>query len=395
MAVESTTVFLVQRIGPYHHARLKAFAGGRPGAVHAIEFRHADAVYAWDLVRDEGNYFRHQTVSRRDLLNLLEAINPDAVVCTGYSDPEIHQAVLWAIGRKRALVVCSDSTREDEDRQWVKEALKRKVVSVFGAALVSGSRAEQYMLSLGIEQTRQFRGWDVVDNDFFAQQSDRIRSEGRLAARALPVAGSFFLCVSRFIAKKNLKGLVEAYGAYLTRSASEGWPLLICGSGPLEQEISEQISTAGLGEKIRLCGFLQYQDLPVYFAFAGAVILPSLSDQWGLVINEAMAASAPVLVSSRCGCSPDLVRNGENGFVFDPRNPVELAERMFLIEGMDEATRYAMGRRSREIVLDYSPRTFADGLERAIGCAGCDRIGASWITRSVLRRLAKRQITHR
>ncbi|HEY4989398.1 MAG TPA: glycosyltransferase [Opitutaceae bacterium] len=393
MAVESTAVFLVQRIGPYHHARLEAFAGGRPGAVHAIEFRVADAVYAWEPVGDEGHYSRYKSASRRELCDLLDTINPDAVVCTGYFDPEIHQAMLWAIGRKKALVVCSDSTREDEIRRWSKEAFKRRVVSVFGAALVSGSRAEQYMESLGIERKRQFRGWDVVDNDFFAERTDQVRSEGRLASRALPVAGPYFLCVSRFVAKKNLGFLIKAYESYLTRSAAAGWPLLICGSGPLEQEIMKLISASGLGERIKLCGFLQYQDLPLYFGFAGAVILPSLSDQWGLVVNEAMAAAVPVLVSSQCGCSPDLVRNGENGYIFGPRNPEELAGRMADIQGMDDARRVAMGRRSREIVSDYSPRAFAEGLERAIGCAGAGRtIRASWIARAVLTRMAMRPI---
>ena len=65
-------------------------------------------------------------------------------------------------------------------------------------------------------------------------------------------------------------------------------------------------------------GFKQYDELPIYYGLAGAFIHASTTEQWGLVVNEAMAAGLPVIVSERCGCAPDLVENGRNGFTFDP-----------------------------------------------------------------------------
>ena len=78
-------------------------------------------------------------------------------------------------------------------------------------------------------------------------------------------------------------------------------------------------------EDVLLPGFKQYPELPLYYGLAGAFVLPSLTEPWGLVVNEAMAAGLPVVVSDRCGCASDLVRPGENGFAFDPCDIEQLA----------------------------------------------------------------------
>jgi glycosyltransferase involved in cell wall biosynthesis len=84
------------------------------------------------------------------------------------------------------------------------------------------------------------------------------------------------------------------------------------------------------------------------------------------LVNEAMACGLPVLVSSRCGCAGDLVRNGENGFVFEPARESKLAERMLLLSTMPDGTRAAMGRRSCEIIAKYSPENWASEVARIV-----------------------------
>jgi glycosyltransferase involved in cell wall biosynthesis len=121
------------------------------------------------------------------------------------------------------------------------------------------------------------------------------------------------------------------------------------------------------------------------------LVLPSVSDQWGLVVNEAMAAGLPVLVSSRCGCAPDLVCEGGNGFAFDPENIEALAGRLAQVAGLDQARRAAMGRRSREMIKSFSPEAFAQGLEAAIACALTQRQpNKSWFIRMPINLLARR-----
>ena len=390
-----TVVFLVQRVGPYHHARLCAWAASRRGTINVIEFRPADAVYAWTSVEEQGGYLRRQTHSREELRRALDELRPQAVVCVGYADPEINQATAWALPRRVPLVTCSDSTHDDEPRSWARESFKRRVVSVFDAALVAGRRADDYLESLGLRSDRRFQPWDVVDNAYFERRAELSRDDEPASRERLKLPPRYFLCVARFIPKKNLQRLVEAYARYAAQAGHEAWSLVLAGTGPLESELRAGVGAAGLKRQVHFPGLLSYSDLPMYYGLASAFVLPSVSDQWGLVVNEAMAAGLPVLVSSRCGCAPDLVCEGENGFTFDPENVDSLAGHLEKVAGLDQARRAAMGQRSREIIKSFSPEAFAAGIDAAVACALTRRRAKkSWFIRLPINLLARRAPTN-
>ena len=137
--------------------------------------------------------------------------------------------------------------------------------------------------------------------------------------------------------KKNLPKLIEAYAEYRIRSESGSqkpevidskalWELVLLGDGPLKTDLRRLISDLRLNEHVHLPGFKQYEELPVYYGLAKAFVHASTTEQWGLVVNEAIASGLPVIVSNRCGCAPELV-NG-NGFTFDPGNRHELVARL-------------------------------------------------------------------
>lgn len=118
-------------------------------------------------------------------------------------------------------------------------------------------------------------------------------------------------------------------------------------------------------EEVTLAGFRQLEETTAYYGLAGAFVHPAQVDQWGLVVNEAMAAGLPVLVSKRAGCAHDLIRDGENGFCFDPADASQLSRLLCKIASPD-TDRAAMGRRSREIIARWSPDRFAEGLWQAL-----------------------------
>ena len=97
--------------------------------------------------------------------------------------------------------------------------------------------------------------------------------------------------------------------------------------------------------------------LPVY-AFANAFVLPSTREPWGLVVNEAMAASLPVIVSNRCGCAEDLVQHGRNGFVFDPNSDAQLTSYLALLSSLSIEERQRLGECALERIAVYSPQNF-------------------------------------
>src|SRR5207247_9937771 len=96
-----------------------------------------------------------------------------------------------------------------------------------------------------------------------------------------------------------------------------------------------QLSTLNLNEHVHLPGFKPYDELPAYYALANAFVHASTTEQWGLVVNEAIASGLPVIVSNRCGCAPELV-NG-NGFNFDATNENELTARLLEMASLSDS----------------------------------------------------------
>jgi glycosyltransferase involved in cell wall biosynthesis len=120
-----------------------------------------------------------------------------------------------------------------------------------------------------------------------------------------------------------------------------------------------------LQDYVVMPGFKQYSELPIYYGLAKAFVHASTTEQWGLVVNEAMASGLPVLVSSRCGCATDLVTEDVNGFLFDPYDVHGLARRMVDICRLTDAQRSAMGRESKRIIAQWGPERFASGFRAA------------------------------
>jgi glycosyltransferase involved in cell wall biosynthesis len=108
-------------------------------------------------------------------------------------------------------------------------------------------------------------------------------------------------------------------------------------------------------------GMKKHDETPAYYGLASCLVIPSLSEAWGLVVNEAEAAGLPILASNKCGCVPELVHRGINGYSFDPKDQQELIRLMHLMSGgsLDLA---AMSQSSRQIIQYYTPERWADAL---------------------------------
>ena len=235
--------------------------------------------------------------------------------------------------------------------------------------LVGGAPQAAYARELGIPEEAIFHGYDAVDNVYFAEQAARVRDMAEVERARLDLPVRFFLAASRFVAKKNLFRLLDAYAAYRQRTGAGAWHLVLLGDGALRAQIESRIVRLDLIGRVMLPGFKQYEELPAWYGLASAFVHASTTEQWGLVVNEAMASGLPVLVSERCGCVPDLVEDGINGFTFDPYDVEALAGLMQRVAAMTDERRAAMGRAGQLIIADWGPERFADGLMQAVQAA--------------------------
>ncbi len=245
--------------------------------------------------------------------------------------------------------------------------IKGKLVGLFSSALVAGTRASDYLIRLGMPAGQIFFGYDVVDNAYFGSRAEAIRADADKIREHFDLPQNYFMASARFVEKKNLSRLLEAFALYRLHSKTS-WSLVLLGDGPLRSDLFAQVDALGLRDEVVMPGFKQITDLPAYYALAGAFVLPSLEEPWGLVVNEAMASGLPVLVSSRCGCAPELVRDGVNGFTFDPQNVGEMARYMLRVSS-PEFPRSAFGKNSGEIVAEWGPERFAQELSKAVEAA--------------------------
>ncbi len=367
-------------LGSYHKARLNAGVQLLPEAeITAIEtvggfgsdenltLRTTDiAKCVTKTMFPEADYGQlSPNAIRQKTQEILNELQPDVVVVCGYSLLEAKRALLWCGKNNVPCALMADSTECDAPRHFAKEWLKGRLVRCFSSALVGGKPQKDYIINLGMAPDRVFTGYDAVDNDYFSRQTEVVRAKDddcRVEHRLPP---RYFLSSNRFIPKKNLFRLLQAYAKY-REGMNDAWDLVLLGDGELMPQVRQSILELNLQKCVSLPGFKQYGELPVYYALANCFILASTSEQWGLVVNEAMASGLPVLVSKRCGCAPDLVEDGKNGFLIDPFSVENMAEKMVRIMRLTETERKSMGQRSREIIANWGPERFAQGLRAAV-----------------------------
>lgn len=374
--------------GPYHLARLiatKKLGEIQRCRVLGLELAGEEQIYPWRRDKaeiDRITLFPDRAVEKVSdpayvcrTWQILHKTQPDVLALACYDRAAMLTALAWAKIYGKIAILMSDSKADDRPRHNWKEWLKGLLVRQFDAALVGGGPHKEYAISLGIPPDRAFVGFDVVDNEHFIRgatvaraQEDRLRQELRLSH-------SYFLTVCRFIEEKNLARLLAAYRIYRQIHPQNPWDLVLCGSGPLEATLRE--TAAGI-PGVHFPGFKQVNEIPVYYGLAGAFIHASSSDTWGLVVNEAMAAGLPVVVSRACGCASDLVQEGVNGFTFDPYD-VEGLARLMVKMSSGAADLKAMGEASRRIISGWTPEVFAKNLFKAVAAAQAAKWSRKWL----------------
>src|SRR5262245_21989228 len=366
---------IFHHIGPYHHARLNAAAERL--SVTGIEWS-AKGYDAWGAPESPARYqkiclfseakedYPEKSHLRRMFSSTLQQTNPDIVAVNGWNNFGSLAAAACCARLAIPMIVMSESARQDEPRTQWKEMIKRRIVGLYSAARVGGQRHVEYLVELGMPVDRIFTGYDVVDNNYFCERARQIRNAKSQTRNLYGLPDNYFLASARFIEKKNLPRLISAYAEYRQKSEADGkaaWDLILLGDGPLRETLNSQLSILNLHDHVHLPGFKHYDELPAYYASANAFVHASAIEQWGLVVNEAIASGLPVIVSDRCGCAPELV-NG-NGFTFDPTNEHELAARLLEMASLSDEERKHLGDNSYRIAANFAPERFSEGLERA------------------------------
>lgn len=356
-------LLLTSIMAPHRSAPFNALAADPAVDFEVVFLARTDPSRDWD-VRDHEMRFSHRTLREVwrtrhgeafshltfGLATILREARPDVLVVGGWDQPAHLEA--FALRRRvaTAFVWWVESTlrdqRQDLDSLW---RTKRRLVEAADAVVVPGSASADYVQTLGAVASRVFIAPNAVDNGLYAARAgDRVSRTG-------PVR---FLFVGRLEPSKGILPLLDAW----TCIADEA-ELTLVGDGSLGERIHERVARAAM-PPIRILGHLDREGLAAEYARADVFVFPSVSDPWGLVINEAMASGLPVVTTSAPGAVDDLVVEGDNGIVVPPFDGGALGAAMEDLS-RDPERRLAMGRRSAERILGQTPEAWAVGMREA------------------------------
>lgn len=283
----------------------------------------------------------------------------ELVVLPGYHRPE-YWAMLAAciVTRKRRAVFC-DSTAFDRPRRLLTSIPKRLFFSLCDGYFGFGERSREYLMSLGAKRERIFVPCQAaaLPRSFLPERA----REARVSARrgGAPV----FLYVGRLSEEKGIDSLLDAF--VRVREVLPEATLRIVGTGAQNGTLREQVRALALDAYVKFVGSLQDEPLSREYFGATCLVLPSHSEPWGLVVNEALSHGCPAVVSDRCGCVPELIVDDETGRAF-PAGDVEALARALI-----EATRrFGDAEHTANVcmarIAGFDPRSAAANIER--GC---------------------------
>jgi glycosyltransferase involved in cell wall biosynthesis len=318
--------------------------------------------FDWDLPLLDGyrSQFLRNTASRPDVNRFFGCITPeltgiiregafDAFIVHGWSTVSYWQAIQACWRTRTPVLVRGDShlgTPRPPWRRALKWPLHRWFIPKFDGYLVVGARSKEYLMHYGANAERCFMTPHAVDNARFEATSRELKPQrDRLRGRfGLSPDSVVYLFAGKFIDVKRPRLFVEG----LARAAASAPRIegLMVGDGPLRAEIEAAVRS--LKAPVRFAGFLNQQEMPTAYASADVLVLPSASETWGLVVNEAMASGLPAIVSSTVGCAPDLIVSGETGDVFQSGDAEALSAVMSrFASDADVRTRMSVGAQAR------------------------------------------------
>jgi L-malate glycosyltransferase len=366
-------LFLWESFGPHHVDRVQACAAHFAGeyAVYGVEIATFDANYEWrGSIGADGFLkivlFRNLTRQRighfhcfwRIVTTCLRLKSKYLFFCN-FNQPAIFASALMLRLLGRRLILMNDSKFDDKTRRLWKELIKSVFYLPYNAAIAAGHRSKSYLTFFGFREDRVAIGYDTV-------AVDRIRALAGVepAPGGVPHRERHFSVIARFLPKKNLSLALDAYAHYIDQHQGTPRELHICGSGELESSLREQADRLGLAG-VRFLGYQPEHEVARILGASLALILPSVEEQHGLVINEAIAMGVPVLVSDNCGARDLLVRTGVNGYVFEPDAATGLAYLMARLErDPEEWTQLARG--NRQFTGFADTKMFVAAVERSI-----------------------------
>jgi glycosyltransferase involved in cell wall biosynthesis len=316
----------------------------------------------------------------------LARLKPDVIICCGWDTPASFYASFYAKWTNTPFILWSGSTAAEATLlRRATNPLVQGLVKRASAWLAYGSRAKEYLVSLGAVAEETYLAYNTVDLPAFAAASagaDKKSLRDRLGIATKYVA----LYCGNLLDLKGVGDLIEAFGTVCgqARTDTDGHErekderaadrraaditLVLVGSGKHEARYRARARALGIIERVVFAGFVARSEMPSFYAIGDILVVPSRSEVWGLVINEALACGVPAIATDACGAAPDLIHEGENGSIVPARNIEALAGAITAFFEHPERHE-AMRAAARASIAPFTIERAADAFVDAVRCA--------------------------
>ena len=284
------------------------------------------------------------------LSKLLKSVDADVIIAEGF-----FQWTPWALARalslKAPFIIAYERTAHTERHcPWWRLAY-RKIINYFvNGYLVNGSLCREYL------ETSMFTKGKLIQEGIMAADSGVLAAKVALENHSKSSLGIKYLFVGRLIALKGVEYLLRAWQLHVQKYTDDS--LTIVGDGPEFDKLSSIIV-----KNVRLVGAVDYDSIHQFYAQSDVFVIPTLEDNWSLVVPEAMSCGLPIACSCYNGCHSELVKEGINGTVFDPLVQDSIVTALMYFHQVDLKK---MGAKSRDIEREYSPEKCAVRAYRGI-----------------------------
>lgn len=271
---------------------------------------------------------------------------PDGVALGGWWNHKYLEVARRQRRQDLPVVMYSDLPWTGDLKQRLKlTIIRRRIRGAVTHMWVPGRPHYRVATTLGFVPSQVLTGMYACDVDRFKTSDEVVRSKS-------------FIFVGRLEPIKGIGSLLDAYQRYRKTTRSP-WSLTLCGAGSLSAVLDGQAGVSHLP-------FVQPEELPSVLSLAGAFVMPSVIEPWGVAIHEAAAAGLPLVCSDRCAAAAHLVHNNFNGLVFPMGDAAALADCFSRISGLPDRSRDEWGERSSVLAEQFTPHRWAKTLISAI-----------------------------
>ena len=297
---------------------------------------------------------------QKGLINTIKNTNPDIIITDGFFQWTYAPLIIKLFNKKVKHVMCYEGWQHTErNMQFFRIWYRKLAMKLIDSICCNGILSKKYVESLGYPSEKISLGNMAADTSFFSEKSSEItQCDIDSFRKRMNLKGTVYCFSGRLVQLKGIKELVVAWKNF---SINKNVTLFIIGDGPLKEELESYINDNNLSNII-FAGFVNYVDLPIYYKASDIFIIPTLQDNWSLVVPEAMACELPIMSSIYNGCYPELVTK-ENGWIFDPLDKANMES---TLSNSYKNINKEMGIKSKEIVLNFTPQIIAGNIFKTL-----------------------------